>query len=150
MNMLEYLPHGLCLKWDMITISLHMISDFMTGVAYFSIPLLLIKLFKEQKHVPRRNLLIWFTLFIVFCGMTHFMSLYNMFIPEYYSSGFVKLCTAIVSIISAIILYKKLPEMTCLQLLGIKKDNILGEVKSMENALHEWLIKNETKSLIGF
>ena len=84
------------------------------------------------------------------CGITHLMSLYNMVIPEYYSSGIVKLITAGVSIYTAYALIKIMPELIRVHFLGIRKDNILEEYKSLSDnldSLYDVVSKAKNKEL---
>ena len=133
----SFLPHGICLKWDTFTILLHLISDIVVALSYFSIPALMFLFARKQSTLPHKNIIALFITFILFCGLTHVMSVFNMFVPEYYSSGIIKALTAIISLYTAIVLAKNLPELVRLQILGIKKDNIMSEIESLQINLKE-------------
>ncbi|CAI9118262.1 OLC1v1019800C2 [Oldenlandia corymbosa var. corymbosa] len=49
------------------------VSDFLIAVAYFSIPIELLY-FVSCSNIPFKMVLLQFTLFIVLCGMTHFLN----------------------------------------------------------------------------
>lgn len=107
-------PHGVCLLWRPELIWLHLISDALTGLAYWSIPIvLLIVTFR------RRDLIIpWaaelFAIFILACGATHFMSIWTLWNPDYGIQGAVKAVTAVVSVATAIALWPMLPRVLAL------------------------------------
>src|SRR5260370_40767020 len=51
-----------------------------------------------------------FGLFIVACGSTHVIEVWNLWHADYWLAGIVKLITAIASIISAILLFQLVPK----------------------------------------
>ena len=55
-----------------------------------------------------------FAIFITACGMTHVMSIWTLWVPDYGIEGFVKLVTALASIITAIMLWPLLPKVLAL------------------------------------
>lgn len=145
-NLLEYMPHGIYLNWNTFLISLHLISDFVIFVSYFSISVFLFLLVRNQKNIPYKGILILFIIFISLCGLTHFMNIYNMFIAEYYSSGIIKALTALVSFVTVIVLAKQLPRLLKTQLMGLESHNIIAVARDIANILEE-SVKEKHKNI---
>jgi len=53
---------------------------------------------------------ICFGLFILFCGTSHLLSVYNVWVPNWWLSGIVKALTAAVSVVTAVLLVRLLPQ----------------------------------------
>ncbi|MCA9792080.1 MAG: hypothetical protein KC910_09810 [Candidatus Eremiobacteraeota bacterium] len=87
-------------------LALHVISDGLTALAYFSIPWLLFKLVQERKDLPFQNLFHLFAAFIMACGTTHLMAIWTMWKPDYWLEGWVKAATGIVSAVTAVVLHR--------------------------------------------
>ncbi len=104
-----FLPHGMCFLWDPRVLSLHVISDALTAIAYFSIPVVLIWFARTRGDLPFRSVFIMFGLFIVACGTTHVLSIWTIWHPDYWLSGWVKALTATASVATAIILVPLVP-----------------------------------------
>ena len=101
-------PHGFCLLWEPGLIWLHAVSDSLIGIAYYSIPLALIQFVRHRKTAF--NWIFWlFAAFILACGTTHFMSIVTLWQPLYWLDGAVKAITAVLSVITAIILWPLIP-----------------------------------------
>lgn len=101
-----FMPHGHCLFWEPGLLALHVISDGLTALAYFSIPWLLFKLVQQRKDVPFQNLFHLFAAFIMACGTTHLMAIWTMWSPDYWLEGWVKAATGIVSAVTAVVLHR--------------------------------------------
>ncbi len=104
-----FLPHGVCYTWNTELISLHVVSDALIGIAYFSIPGTLIYFIRKRRDVPFNWMFSLFGLFIIACGFTHWMEIITLWMPQYWISGIVKAVTAAVSIPTAIALVWLVP-----------------------------------------
>jgi len=104
------MPHGHCYLWRPDILFLHAFSDSLIAISYFIIPICLIFIIKKRTDIPIKKLIILFILFIVFCGMTHILELISIWIPIYYTSGIIKLLTAIVSVATVIAIYRAIPK----------------------------------------
>ncbi|CAG1022264.1 two-component system, LuxR family, sensor histidine kinase DctS [Methylococcales bacterium] len=111
-----FIPHGVCLSWSPGLLWLHVLSDALIVLAYYSIPLTLIYFIKNRKDLPYPWLFTMFGLFIVACGTTHLLSAITIWIPLYWLDGAVKAITAVVSVGAAIATYWVIPN--ALQLRG--------------------------------
>jgi PAS domain S-box-containing protein len=102
-------PHGICLLWEPELIWLHVISDAVIAMAYFSIPFAL-AIFVAKRRDLRFGWVYWaFGIFILACGLTHVLSIYTLWVPIYGIEGLVKATTAIASIFTAGMLWPLLP-----------------------------------------
>lgn len=99
--MLKYIPHGNCYLWNPSLVSLHVISDVLITIAYYSIPLMLIYFIKQRRDLPFPSIFWLFSLFIIACGTTHAMEVLTLWYPTYWLSGMIKAITAIVSVFTA-------------------------------------------------
>jgi len=107
-------PHGYCLLWAPGLIWLHAGSDIIIGLAYFSIPLALAWFYHKRTDLKFRWVLLLFVGFILACGMTHFMSVLTLWVPAYGVEGLIKLATALLSVITAILLWPMIPRLLAL------------------------------------
>ncbi|WP_207536899.1 sensor histidine kinase [Sabulicella rubraurantiaca] len=103
-------PHGFCLLWEPGLIWLHAVSDALVAVAYFSIPVALIAFLRRRRdfEFPQTGWL--FAGFILLCGLTHMMGVVTLWQPWYWLEGLVKAATAIVSLLTAIVLWPLIPK----------------------------------------
>lgn len=106
---INFMPHGHCYLWDSVLIALHVGSDAVIAASYFSIPLALATFVTKRKDLAFHWMFVAFAGFILACGTTHLMAIYTLWIPSYWLSGFVKLITAIVSLITALLLWPLIP-----------------------------------------
>lgn len=106
----NYIPHGHCYLWQRELIGLHIASDSLIAIAYFSIPLSLIYVVFQRKDLPFRNICWLFGAFILSCGTTHLMEVWTLWHPVYWLSGSLKLITAVISIYTAFALIPLIPE----------------------------------------
>lgn len=99
------LPHGICLSWKPGLLMLHVVSDSLIAVAYFSIPFGLAHFVSRRKDLEYRWMFILFAGFIMACGTTHLLDIWTLWHPDYALQGIIKAITAIISIASAILLW---------------------------------------------
>ena len=92
------LPHGFCFSWVPSLLWLHVASDFLIGLAYLTIPFTIFYFVRRRGDLPFNWIFVLFALFIVACGSTHFMSIWNVWHPDYWVSGAIKALTAAVSV----------------------------------------------------
>jgi signal transduction histidine kinase/CheY-like chemotaxis protein len=102
-------PHGICLLWRPELMWTHVISDALIGLAYLTIPLTLGVILRRRRDVPFGWLVWCFALFITACGLTHFMSIWTLWHPDYGAEALVKVVTAAASIGTAIALVYLIP-----------------------------------------
>lgn len=93
----NFMPHGHCYLWSKEIVSLHVISDSLIVLSYYSIPILLIYFVFKKQNIPFNWLFLMFAIFIFACGTTHLMEIINVWRSEYFLSGMIKLFTGIIS-----------------------------------------------------
>ena len=104
------MPHGHCYLWDDNLVSLHVISDLVIALSYFTIPMALIILVKKRDDLHFNYLFQCFALFIFACGATHLIAIYNVWHGAYWFSGAMKGLTAAVSVMTAILVWPMIPK----------------------------------------
>ncbi|MEW6303880.1 MAG: histidine kinase dimerization/phosphoacceptor domain -containing protein [Verrucomicrobiota bacterium] len=111
----DFMPHGHCYLWQPGIVWLHVISDSFIALAYYSIPLTLVYFVGKRRDLPYPWMFLMFGGFIVACGTTHLMEVWTVWHGTYRLAGTVKLLTALLSIGTAVLLVKILPEALALQ-----------------------------------
>lgn len=104
-----FMPHGHCYYWRADLLSLHLGSDAVIALSYFSIPLAMGHLVMRRRDVIFDRVFLMFAAFILLCGITHVMGAVTIWQPVYYTEGLFKLGTALVSAITAITLWRLMP-----------------------------------------
>lgn len=103
------MPHGYCLLWREDLVFLHLGGDLITSMAYFAIPLALVSLVKKRDDLKFDKAFLMFALFIFLCGITHLVSIINLWHGYYFVEGLFKITTGIVSMLTAIMIWRLLP-----------------------------------------
>ncbi len=106
----EFIPHGHCYLWKPELVWLHLLSDVLTGLAYYSIPVMLVYFVRKRRDVPFDWMFLMFSTFIVACGTTHLMDVWTLWYPTYWLSGLIKAITAFVSVVTALELVPLIPQ----------------------------------------
>lgn len=117
-NVIEYLPHGFCIAWNPQLLAMHVISDLLIAIAYFSIPIGIVYVAKKRPDAELQPIYYLFAAFILACGVTHVMGILTLWVPLYYTQGITKIVTALVSVATAIYLLPKLKHIMALPDLG--------------------------------
>ncbi|XGV95166.1 MAG: GAF domain-containing protein [Leptolyngbya sp. BL-A-14] len=111
----RYMPHGQCYLWQTPLIGLHVVSDALIAIAYFSIPAMLIYFIRRRKDIPFSNIFVMFGAFIVLCGTGHLLDIWTLWYPAYWLSGIVGALTGLVSCYTALQLVNLLPQFLALK-----------------------------------
>ncbi len=106
----SYMEHGLCLNWEKPLVFLHVGSDILTAISYYSIPIAMFYFAYRRQDLPFFKIFIMFAVFILSCGTTHLFAAYTIYRPEYWIEGYIKAFTALVSVATAVIFIPRLPE----------------------------------------
>jgi PAS domain S-box-containing protein len=106
----NYIPHGHCYLWQRELVALHIVSDSIIALSYYSIPLSLIYFISQRKDLPFRNIFWLFAAFIISCGTTHVMEVWTLWHPVYWVSGCLKIITAAISAYTAFALVPLVPQ----------------------------------------
>jgi len=105
----QFLPHGHCYMWTPGILWMHVIADILIAMAYFAIPFVLIYVARRRRDLPFGGLLLCGGVFIVCCGLTHLLDVWNVWHTDYWLEGMLKVATAVASVPTAILLWRSLP-----------------------------------------
>jgi diguanylate cyclase (GGDEF)-like protein/PAS domain S-box-containing protein len=106
----RFMPHGMCLVWRADLIWLHVTSDALIALSYFSIPFALVYFVRKRTDLAYPWMFLLFAVFILACGTTHFFAAWVMWYPDYVWQGLVKAATAAVSVASAVLIWPLIPK----------------------------------------
>ena len=106
----EFMPHGYCYMWNPGLVWLNVISDSLIAIAYFTIPVGLLWFVRKRRDLPFGFVFVLFGTFIVACGATHVMEVWNLWHADYWLAGALKAITAAASVATAVVLTRLLPQ----------------------------------------
>src|SRR5580704_466362 len=110
----DFMPHGYCYLWDARMVYLHVISDGLIALSYYCIPIVLIYFIRKNRDIPFNRIFWMFGTFILACGTTHLMEIWNVWHGSYLLAGVMKALTAVVSVITAAMLIPLVPKVISL------------------------------------
>ncbi|KYC42308.1 hybrid sensor histidine kinase/response regulator [Scytonema hofmannii PCC 7110] len=143
LNSKEFIPHGHCYLWKPELVGLHLLSDCLIALAYYSIPVTILYFVHKRQDLPFNQMFLLFGTFIVACGTSHIMEVWTLWYPVYWLSGFVKAITAIISIYTAIELVSLVPKALALpspaqlEAANCKLEREISDRKQIEEVLQE-------------
>jgi len=111
----QFIPHGHCYLWKTPLVLLHLVSDLLIALAYFSIPAMLIYFVCKRKDVPFMKVFVLFGAFIILCGAGHLLEIWTLWHPAYWLTGIEQACTALVSCYTALQMVNLLPQFLALR-----------------------------------
>jgi TRAP-type C4-dicarboxylate transport system permease small subunit len=85
-------------------------TDSLIALAYYVMPIILISFVRKRSDLPFNWMFLMFGAFIIACGTTHVMSVWNLWYPTYWLSGGIKAGTAAVSLTTASLLVPLVPK----------------------------------------
>ncbi|MCR9204989.1 MAG: hypothetical protein NXH75_10450, partial [Halobacteriovoraceae bacterium] len=106
----SFMPHGHCVLWREDILWPMVGSDITIFLSYSAIPFGIFYFYKQRKDLSQnvKIILILFVLFIQLCGLSHLISAYNYWNADYFTELFIKVATAIVSFVTAIVVLKNI------------------------------------------
>src|ERR1700736_3408169 len=125
-----FMPHGYCYLWRPNLILLHAVSDSLIALAYLSIPITLLYFIRKRRDLPFNWMFVLFGVFILACGATHAMEVWTLWHATYWLSGAVKAVTALVSVPTAILLVRLVPQALALP----SPEELRGEISERKRA----------------
>ena len=141
----DFMPHGYCYLWKPGLVWLHVLSDTLIALAYFSIPVTLVYFIRKRRDLPFHWMFVSFGVFILACGATHIMDVWTLWHGTYWLSGAIKVVTAMASVPTAILLVQLIPQMLALPSPRDLRLEI-AERKRAEGALHQANTQLETRN----
>ncbi|MBT9516505.1 MAG: two-component sensor histidine kinase [Methyloversatilis discipulorum] len=103
------LPHGYCFSWQRDLLLLHVLSDTLIALAYFTIPVTLWVFVRRRADLGFRSAFVMFGVFIMACGVTHVMDVWTLWNPDFWLDGWIRAFTAVVSLATAVLLWRLIP-----------------------------------------
>lgn len=112
----SFMPHGHCVLWREEILWPMVGSDAIIFLSYSAIPFGLFYFYKNRTDLSTKvkKILILFVLFIQLCGLSHLIGAYNYWNADYYTELLVKLATAVISMVTAIIVLKNIKALVSL------------------------------------
>lgn len=106
-----FMPHGYCLLWRPDLVAIHAISDALIALAYIAIPLMIFGFLRKRPDIQgnSRKIGYLFIAFILACALTHLTALVTLWWPIYGAQGLIKLVTALVSVATAVVVWRVRP-----------------------------------------
>lgn len=132
------MPHGMCLMWKPELLILHVVSDTLIALSYFSIPFALAFFVSKRKDLEYRWMFNLFAAFILACGTSHVFDVWTLWRPDYLAQGLVKAATALISLASAILLWPVLRQ--ALQLPSPRQLALINDDLSREIAMRRMTV----------
>ncbi len=158
----HFMPHGHCYLWKPSILWLHVVSDLVIALSYFSIPIMLFYFVSKKRNLPHPRIFKLFATFIFWCGITHLISIWTVWDPVYQIEGIAKGITAGVSLATALALFPIIPEILALrspreldkinkklQLALVEKDRAENELRATNDKL-EAKIEERTRELSSY
>ncbi len=139
----DFMPHGFCYLWDPRIVWLHVISDSLIALSYYCIPVVLFYFIRKNRDLPFDRIFWMFGTFILACGTTHLIEVWNVWHGSYLVAGVIKAITATVSVITVAMLVQlapkiiSLPERMYLREVNGGLEREIAERKRAEEALRE-------------
>lgn len=105
-----FMPHGYCLLWTPSLLWTYVVSDSLIGLSYYSIPFALFYFVRRRTDLPFIWMFVLFGVFIAACGTTHLSEVLDIWIPLYWLDAAIRAVTAVVSVLTAVLLWPLLPK----------------------------------------
>ena len=92
-----FIPHGHCYLWQPGLVWLHLVSDTLTAMAYYSVAIAIVYFTNQRRDLPVKTVTLLVGYFFVFalCGTTHLMGVVTLWYPIYWVSGILKASNAL-------------------------------------------------------
>ncbi|MEW6494024.1 MAG: PAS domain S-box protein [Cyanobacteriota bacterium] len=107
----RFIPHEHCYLWKPELVWLHIASDSLIFLAYYSISITLLYFVLHRQDLPFKGIFLLFTAFILSCGTSHLLEVWTLWHPVYWVSGFIKAITAEISVCTAMVLMPLIPKL---------------------------------------
>ncbi len=128
---------------------LHVISDGLIALSYYCIPVVLIYYIRKNRDIPFNRIFWMFGTFILACGTTHLMEIWNVWHGDYLLAGVVKGITAAASVLTVAMLIPLVPKVISLPgLIQLEEVNRklqweIAERKRAEEGVEQALVTSE-------
>ena len=103
------MPHGYCLRWDPNLLVVFVVGNILIFLAYFSIPGALSVFVRKRRDLVFPWIFTLFAIFIFLCGLTHLVKVITIWHAHYWLEASLDLITGVISIVTAVLLWKLIP-----------------------------------------
>lgn len=110
----SFVPYGDALAWRPELIWTHAIADLAIALAYFTIPIVLFRVAYRRRDLAFGWLIACFGLFLLASGITHVVRTLNIWQTAFWLEAWIKAIAAILSIPTAVLLWRSLPDLLTL------------------------------------
>ena len=101
----NFLPHWYCLAGNTRLLWTTVLGDLFIGLSYLAISATLVRILRQAAtDLPYQGLFWAFGLFILSCGITHFLEIVTLWHPMYWLAAAAKILTAVSSVGTAVVL----------------------------------------------
>ena len=107
-------PHGACLLWRPNLLWLHAAADGLAGLSFLSITAALLLVARHRRDLAFRRIFGLFALFILAAGLTSLAGIWTLWRPDHGVEGVVKAIAAVISAMTAVLLWRLLPRILAL------------------------------------
>jgi PAS domain S-box-containing protein len=142
-NSANFMPHGYCYMWDPRIVWLHVITDSLIALSYYLIPIILVYFIRKHRYPPFNWVFWMFAGFILACGTTHLMEVWNIWHRDYVLAGVIKAATAALSLLTAAMLIPLVPKgiaLPALQRLNRELEAAIKDLSEQKFALDQHAI----------
>jgi PAS domain S-box-containing protein len=130
----DFMPHGYCYMWHPGIVWLHVISDALIALSYYAIPGALIYFIRKNRNLPFNRVFYMFAAFILACGTTHLLEIWNVWHADYLLAGVVKGATAAISLLTVAVLIPLLPRALSLSVLELVNRKLQEQIAERERS----------------
>jgi PAS domain S-box-containing protein len=106
----NFMPHGTCYLWESHILWLHVVADSLIAASYYCIPVILIYFIRKHRDLPFNSIFWMFGSFILACGTTHLLEVWNVWHADYLIAGILKAVTAAISVLTTAMLFRLVPK----------------------------------------
>jgi PAS domain S-box-containing protein len=104
------MPQGFCYFWNPGLVWLHVVSDSLIALSYYTLPVVLFWFVRRRRDLPFKWMFVPLGVFIIACGSTHLMEVWNIWHADYWTDGIINAITAVASVPTVILLARLAPQ----------------------------------------
>ncbi len=106
----KLIPQEQCYLWQPELVWLHLVSEVLIALTYYSLSVMLVYCIHKRRDVPFQGIFFLLSALSITGGTTHLVAVWTLFSPVYWLSGFTKAITATVSLFTALALGLVIPK----------------------------------------
>jgi PAS domain S-box-containing protein len=104
------MPHAYSYGWNPVLLSLNVVFDILISLACFSIPVALLWFVRKRRDLAFRLVFLLFSTFVVGCGATNVLEIWNFWDVPHWLGIAIKAVTALASVATGIVLARLAPK----------------------------------------